>query len=47
MSRKENTKADYFILQDKYESNNWANRKIYPAKIEINTGNVKTDKGGK
>ena len=41
--KKKNTKAEYYVLQYEYESNNWANVNIDPIKNELNTENVKTE----
>ena len=40
VSRKENTKADTYILQDEDDSYNWAHVKIDPVKNEVKTENV-------
>ena len=43
LSRKENTKADTYIPQDEYESQNWAHVKCYPFKNEIKDETVKIE----
>ena len=44
VSRKEHTKAKYYILQDEDESQNWAHVKIDNVKTKFNTEDVKTKK---
>ena len=43
VSRKENTKADSFVLQNEDESYKWDRKKIDPVKNEVNTENIKTE----
>ena len=43
VSRKENTTADSYVLQDEEDSNNWSHVKIDPVKNEIKSENVKNE----
>ena len=43
LSRKENTKADTYILQDEDRYYNWAHVKIYPVKNEVRNENIKAE----
>ena len=43
ISRKENTKANIYILQDEYKSYTWDHVKIDPFNNEVNNENVKNE----
>ena len=43
VSRKENTKADTYILHDEYNYYNWYHVKIVPVENEVKTEDIKTE----